>query len=151
MTTTAQPALWDLPAPEPAKPQRRRNHAPLYPPRPRRTKEQREQDCDPRCLVCHHPEDRGLCSPRCSIVCVHNGQPARVELCLVITRVTARLVIGLPGARPGRRLALVDVCPHCERAHWHTPAYGLHYRTAGCGRPYLVHLPRPAITPGGAL
>jgi hypothetical protein len=148
MTATVQPALWDLPA-APPKPVRRRNHAPLFPPRPRRTKEQRERDCDPRCLTCHHPEDRGLCSPRCAVVCVHTGQPARVELCLVMVRVQARLVIGLPGARPGRRLALVDACPYCERVHWHTPAFGLRYRTAQCGRPYLVHLPRPTTT-GGA-
>ena len=143
-----QPGLWDLPA-EPVR-VCRRNHAPLYPPRPRRTKEQRERDCDPRCLTCGHPEDRGICYPRCPIVCVHTAQPGRVELCLVTVRVSARLVVGLPGSRPGRRLALVDVCPWCEHTHWHTPAYGLRYRTAGCGRPYLVHLPRPAITPGGA-
>lgn len=28
-------------------------------------------------------------------------------------------------------------------------AHGLRYRIAGCGRPYLVWLPRPRITAGG--
>lgn len=143
-----QPGLWELePAPPPA---RRRNHSGLLPPRQPRTKEQREQDCDPRCLVCGRPEESGgLCHPRCSIVCVHTAQPALVEVCIATVRVTARLVIGLPGAQPGRRLAAVDTCPHCGHTHWHSPAHGLRYRIAGCGKPYLVWLPRPRITAGG--
>lgn len=145
-----QPALWELPEPDPP-PASRRNHAGLLPPRQPRTKEQREQPCDPRCLTCDRPEDAGgLCHPRCSIVCVHTAQPARVEVCIATVSVTARLVVGLPGAQPGRRLALVDTCPHCGHTHWHTPAHGLRYRIAGCGRPYLVWLPRPRITAGGA-
>lgn len=147
------PALPAAPAPKPEqlplpvkqpKPARPRVH----PPRPRRSKDAQARDCDPRCLVCRHPEGRGLCTPRCAVVCRHTAQPDRVEVCLVTVRVTARLVTGLPGAEgPGRHLAVVDRCPWCGRVHWHAEAYGLRLRIAGCGAPYLVQLDRPRITP----
>lgn len=148
-----QAALWDLDpageqlADQAAAPTRRPTHTP----RPRRSKEAQAEECDPTCLVCGKAEGRGLCSPRCATACVHTAQPDLVEICLITTRVTARLVIGIHGYEPGRRLALVDRCPHCERTHWHAAHYGTHYRLAHCGQPYLVTLARPHTTPGAAL
>lgn len=130
---------------------RRMNHAlPLaYPWQP-------AEDCDPTCIRCGKPEGRGLCHTRCAVVCGH-PEPldpagrAPVEVCLVTTHVQARLVAGLPGAEPGRRLAAVD-CPRCGRVHWHGAVYGARYRIAPCNwQPYIVHLPRPAIAPAAAL
>lgn len=153
MTRTAvldQPALWDIPRPAPAcpaanqaaKPKRRPTHTP----RPRRSKEAQAEECDPTCLTCGKPEGRGLCHPRCSVICVHTAQPDLVEVCLATTCVTARLTIGIHGFEPGRKLAVVD-CPFCERLHTHTPRFGRHYRLSGCGQPYIVTLPRPRINP----
>lgn len=147
-----QPALWDVPRPAPARPTTAAaKHRPTHAPRPRRSKEAQAEECDPACLACGKPEGRGLCYPRCSVVCVHTGQPDVVEVCLTTTRVVARLVAGVPGVPgvPGRRLAVVE-CPFCERLHWHTPAFGRHHRVSGCGQPYIVTLPRPRITPQGA-
>ncbi|MER7131220.1 hypothetical protein [Streptosporangium saharense] len=136
-----QPALWDEPA-EPARPPRRPTHTP----RPRRTKEAQAEPCEPGCLVCGKAEGRGLCSPRCSVTCIHVAQADRVEVCLVVTHVTARTVVGIHGAEPGRHLAAVT-CPFCRRTHWHAAQYGRRYRVAHCGQPYIVTLPRPHITP----
>ncbi|WP_157251096.1 hypothetical protein [Nonomuraea typhae] len=143
-----QPGLWDLPEVRPAtptRPPRPRIHASA----PRRAKTQRERDCDPRCLVCGHPEGRGLCTPRCAVVCVHAAQPYRAEVCIATVHVTAQLAVGLPGARPGRHLAVVDPCPRCGQRHAHAERYGRAWRLAPCGQPYIVHLPRPAA-PGPA-
>lgn len=128
-----------MPAPTTARAQR----PPVHPPRSRRDPDQLAEPCHPKCIVCGRPEGRGLCTPRCAILCRHVAQPGRAEVCLVTTRVTARLVTG---AVPDRRLAVVDRCPCCGRLHWHSPAFGLHYRVSGCGQPYLVYLPRPRIT-----
>ncbi|MFC3986812.1 hypothetical protein [Streptosporangium jomthongense] len=136
-----QPALWE-PEPEPARPPRRPTHTP----RPRRTRESQAEPCDPACLTCGKPEGRGLCSPRCSVTCVHVAQADLVEVCLVTVHVTARVVVGIHGAEPGRRLAAVT-CPFCERLHWHAAQYGRRYRVAPCGRPYIVTLARPRIGP----
>ncbi|MFF3665397.1 hypothetical protein [Microtetraspora malaysiensis] len=143
-----QPVLWDIPAPEPAPGRAKRR--PTHAPRARRSEAAQAEECDPTCLVCGKSEGRGLCSPRCSVVCVHTRQPDRVEVCLVQVHVTAVLVAGVPGGRPGRRLALV-CCPHCGQVHWHAPRYGVHYRVAACGAPYVVHLPRPRLAPGGTV
>jgi hypothetical protein len=143
-------------APKPAKrrkrtppPRRRMNHVlPLgYPWQP-------PDECNPTCARCGKPEGIGLCHTRCAVVC---GKPrpleldphgrAPVEVCLITTHVTARLIAGLPGAEPGRKLAAVD-CPRCHRVHWHGAAYGARYRIAPCNwQPYIVHLPRPAAVP----
>ncbi|MFI7628424.1 hypothetical protein [Microbispora rosea] len=148
MTATLdQPGLFDLEQPKP-RPKRARRLT--HTPRPRRSKEAQAEECDPTCLVCGKAEGKGLCSPKCAVVCSHTRQPDLVEVCLVTTRVTAVLVEGartLTGSRP---LALV-LCPHCGDVHWHAPAYGVHYRLSGCGQPYVVHLPRPRFTPGGTL
>ncbi|MFC6081023.1 hypothetical protein [Sphaerisporangium aureirubrum] len=117
-----------------------------HPSRPRRSKESQAEDCEPACLICKHPEGRGLCQPRCAVVCSHTANPDVVEVCIIARRVTARLVIGTPGSRPGRRLAVVT-CPWCERVHWHAAEFGIRYRSGRCGWPYLVHLPRPADDP----
>ncbi|MER7126660.1 hypothetical protein [Micrococcus luteus] len=146
-----QPTLWDDPTPTPAEehddqpvPALRR---PTHTPRPRRTKASQAEPCEPTCLVCGKPEGRGLCSPRCSNVCAHIAQADLVEVCLVTVYVTARVVVGLPGAEPGRHLAVVT-CPFCARRHWHAARYGRHYRTAHCsGRPYIVTLARPRVAP----
>ncbi|MBX6387354.1 MAG: hypothetical protein IRZ07_30980, partial [Microbispora sp.] len=145
MTATIdQPVLFDLePQPRP-----KRARALTHAPRPRRTEEAQAEPCDPTCLVCGKPEGRGLCSPRCAIVCTHTRQPELTEVCLVTTRVTAVLVTGTPTVTGSRPLALV-LCPHCGEVHWHAATYGAHYRTSACGRPYIVHLPKPRLTPGG--
>ncbi|GAA4209554.1 hypothetical protein GCM10022252_76240 [Streptosporangium oxazolinicum] len=160
--TPGQATLWDLPQPPTrplprpderlphAKPAPRRNHV-LNIPRARLTEEAKAQDCEPTCMVCGKPEGRGLCSPRCRVLCANSAQPGRTEVCIITTRVTARLAVGVHGAEPGRKLAVVDECPHCERVHWHTPQYGTHYRVPPCRQPYLLTLPRPRIGPGGVL
>lgn len=139
--------LFDLEQPAPARPapppRRQRPHT--HPSRPRRTNQ--AHDCQPACIVCGHAEGDGYCTPRCAVMCVHAAQHGRAEVCLITTRVQARLVAGLPGATPGRRLAVVDSCPFCGRIHWHAAAYGIRYRIARCGRPYLVALDRPRAVP----
>lgn len=138
--TLDQPALWEL-TDDPAPPQRRPTHTP----RPRRVKEAQAEPCDPTCLVCGKAEGRGLCTPRCSVMCVHTAQADLIEVCLVTVHVTAHLVVGIHGFEPGRRLAVVT-CPFCERTHWHAPRFGRHYRMAPCGQPYIVTLTRPTDT-----
>lgn len=144
-----QPGLWELPEMRPAspgRPPRPRVHAP----RVRPTGEHLSTPCEPSCIVCGHPEGRGACWPRCPVLCAHSTEASLAEVCIVTTHVTARLVVGLPGAgEPGRRLAVVS-CPFCERPHAHTAAYGVRYQISGCGQPYIVHLQRPPITRGGA-
>ncbi|MFF4417504.1 hypothetical protein ACFYY8_33685 [Streptosporangium sp. NPDC001559] len=140
-----QPALWDEPA-EPARPPRRPTHTP----RPRRTRESQAEPCEPSCLVCGKAEGRGLCSPRCSVTCVHVAQADLVEVCLVTVHVTARVVVGIHGFEPGRKIAVVT-CPFCTRVHWHAAQYGRRYRMAHCGQPYIVTLARPHIGPQEAL
>jgi len=131
----------DRPAPpRPATPRRRRLHV-LDLPNPWGDG---RPACDPVCVTCGRPEGTGTCWPRCAVVCGRPDSWGPVEVCLVPVRVTARLVTGV--RRVGRdpvRWAVVDPCPWCGRLHWHAPAYGLHYRLAPCGRPYLVQLDRP--------
>lgn len=142
--TMEQPGLWDLPEPEPVK--RKTPRPPIHTPRPRRSKEAQALECAPSCLVCGKAEGRGLCSPRCSVVCSHVAQPDTAEVCVVSVHVTAILVTGMPGSTPGRKIAFV-ACPYCGEIHWHAPTFGVHYRTAPCGTPYIVHLARPRIAP----
>ncbi|MBO3751567.1 hypothetical protein J5X84_36305 [Streptosporangiaceae bacterium NEAU-GS5] len=153
MTTLVQDGLWDLapePLPTPAGTRTRPRRVPIHTPQPHRTKEFRDQPCDPACLICGKPEGRGLCHPRCTVVCSHNREPWRAEICLITTKITARLVEGARTAISRRReLAVVDQCPTCGRLHWHPPTYGLHLRIPPCGIPYLVHLPRPRLTAAG--
>ncbi len=81
---------------------------------------------------------------------MHTNQPDRVEVCLVTMHVTALLVTGQRTLAGSRQLALV-LCPFCGDVHWHAPTFGVRYRVAHCGLPYIVHLHRPRLTPGGAL
>lgn len=147
-----QPGLWDLPAepqPEPLPVKQRHIKPPTHTPRPRRSKEAQREECDPRCLVCGKPEGRGLCAPRCSVVCVHSRQPDLIEICLVTAHVTAILMTGTVTLRGAHRRALVS-CPFCGDIHWHAATYGARYRVSGCGQPYIVHLARPRIAPWAA-
>ncbi|GAA0402797.1 hypothetical protein GCM10009530_63460 [Microbispora corallina] len=143
-----QPGLFDLdtPAPAPA-PWRKRARALTHTPRPRRTKEAQAEECEPACLTCGKPEGRGLCHPRCAVICTHTRQPDRVEVCLVTTHVTALLVEGTRTLTGSHQHALV-CCPFCGDVHHHAPTYGARYRLSGCGQPYIVHLHRPRITNG---
>lgn len=138
-----QEGLFDLPAPKPAR--RATTHAP----RPRRPEEFLAQPCEPTCLVCGQEEGRGLCSPRCAVACQHITHRDKVGVCVVTVRVTAVLITGTPTLTGSRPLALV-LCPHCGEVHHHAAAFGTHYRLSGCGLPYVVHLPRPRLTPEGA-
>lgn len=146
----AQPGLFDLdPKPEPRTVSREeRVRRPTHEPRPRRSKEAQADECAPACLTCRKPEGRGLCVPRCAVVCTHANQPSTTEVCLVQVHVTAVLVTGTPTLYGARHLALV-CCPHCGQVHWHAATYGARYRVSACGLPYIVHLPRPR--PGGVL
>ena len=140
-----QPALWDLePAPAPLPVKQRRVRPPTHTPRPRRSKEAQREECDPACLVCGKPEGRGLCTPRCSVACVHTRQPDLVEVCLVTTHVTAVLMTGERTLTGTHQHALV-LCPFCGEVHWHAVRFGAAYRVARCGQPYIVHLDRPRI------
>ncbi|MGC5012563.1 hypothetical protein ACLQ2R_17505 [Streptosporangium sp. DT93] len=147
MTRTLVPAgqdlLWDLDpiddlhgAPSPQ---------PRHTPRPDPTRDEIQAECEPACLGCGKPEGRGLCS-RCMVVCTRLPANEVADVCVVTTRVLARLAVGIHGHEPGRKLAVVD-CPHCDRLHWHTPLYGTHYRVPPCRQPYIVILPRPRIDP----
>lgn len=134
-----QDALFDF-APEQPAPARR---VPAHGPRQPRDKEFIALPCDPTCLVCGKEEGRGLCQ-RCAIACVHARQPDRVEVCLVVDRVVARVVSTLSVCDGHRhQLAVVDACPSCGEMHWHAPAFGARYRVGRCGRPYVVVLRRP--------
>ncbi|MEU7911360.1 hypothetical protein [Microbispora bryophytorum] len=146
-----QPGLFEVEPPRPARTEtsdRRRPRPPIHTPRPRRTKQCQAKECEPKCLICGKGEGRGLCTPRCSVICEHTHQPDRVEVCLVTTHVTALLVTGERTLAGPRQLALV-LCPFCGEVHWHAPSFGAHYRVAHCGQPYIVHLHRPRLAPGG--
>lgn len=151
MTRTLLPEqdlLWDLDQPD--TPERALHGAPApqptHTPRPDPTRDEITAECEPTCLSCGKPEGRGLCSPRCMVVCNRLPAAEPAEVCIVTTRVLARLAVGIHGAEPGRKLAVVD-CPHCQRVHWHTPQYGTHYRIPPCRQPYIVTLPRPRVDP----
>ncbi|MEV4174013.1 hypothetical protein [Nonomuraea sp. NPDC049709] len=141
-----QPSLFDQfdptpppppPPPAPPKPRSNRRHR-LGLPRPWAARTHGEH----LCLVCGHTEDDGACLNGCATVC---GRPqpqrrdgkAAVEVCLITTTTTARLVQGASAyQRPGRRLAVVT-CPRCGRVNWHRPAGGRAYRVGQCGHPYI--------------
>lgn len=125
-----QDALWDLPTtavpaqapPAPLK-KTQRFHV-LNLPAPARGA------CNPRCLVCGHEEDDGLCSP-CPVVC----QPGAgaVEVCLITRWAQAR-------SAGGRLIAVV--CPWCDRTHWHSATSTTPVRNGQCGRPYVIRMPQ---------
>lgn len=130
MTRTLVPEqdlLWDL---DPVDPVEALHDAPsphaVHTPRPDPTRDEITAECEPVCLGCGKPEGRGLCSPRCMVVCTRLPAAEVAEVCVVTTRVLARLAVGI---------------------HWHTPLYGTHYRVPPCRQPYIVILPRPRIDP----
>ncbi|RCG27196.1 hypothetical protein DQ384_26110 [Sphaerisporangium album] len=137
--------------PAPPAPRRGRRTARSLAHTPRRRRANQDEDCEPACLRCGGPEGRGLCQPRCAVVCAHTAQPDVIDVCIITRHVTARLAVGTPGSRPGRRLAVVDSCPWCERVHWHAAAFGVRVRVGQCGWPYVVHLDRPPVATTAAL
>ncbi|OPG13673.1 hypothetical protein [Microbispora sp. GKU 823] len=152
--TLTQDTLFALDTPEPPNPAKTTPRISAHRAQPRRDTEDRAMPCNPTCLTCGQPtpEDQTadcigtlpVVTP-CATVCRHVGRPAVAEVCVVTTRVTA---VADTSPHSGRTIALV-LCPFCGEVHHHAATYGVRYRISACGRPYVVHLPRPRLTPGG--
>ncbi|MFI6814451.1 hypothetical protein ACIBG7_18715 [Nonomuraea sp. NPDC050328] len=132
-----QPTLWDdnptPTSPTPPKPASRpRNHT-LGLPKPPTT------HCMTICLVCGRPEDLGTCETGCATVCSRPTTRTPVEICITRTRTDAEIVFSPTTADMH---LLVRDCPHCHNPHRHAPQ-DHPWRTAPCGRPYLLNIKEP--------
>lgn len=101
--------------------------APAHPPK--------TSPCNPFCITCHRPEDRGTCTP-CNTICTHTQGPHTTGICITRTHTYAtRLTSPITG---GTKI-LVPTCPHCGYAHIHADLPNPH-RKAPCGRPYVLDI-----------
>lgn len=118
---------------------RPRHHTPRTP----ITKQDQKRDCDPHCLTCHRPDGQGHCTPHCAPLCWHAHRHHRADICITITKADAWIVIS---PNTGYMHLHVRNCPHCGHHHAHA-AHDHPWRTAPCGKPYVLTIHEPEATP----
>lgn len=89
--------------------------------------------CNPTCITCGRPEDRGICTT-CATTCAHNEGPHTTGICITRTHAQA---MRITSPITGRTITLVPNCPFCGAAHIHADTPNPH-RKAPCGRPYIL-------------
>lgn len=97
--------------------------------------------CNPHCIRCGRPEDRGTCTP-CTTTCLHNQGPHTAGICITRIRAYARTITS---PITNRSVTVVPTCPHCSHSHIHATLNNPH-RTAPCGPTYVLDIATGSTT-----